>query len=95
MKTTQTTRPTFKLADDAQEITFNAGDLVIKDGGDYTFKGVVLVKFHKVTSTGFDGPLRYAVQNGEGLIHIFAGKQLKLLVAKADRGLHGNLQPSN
>jgi hypothetical protein len=50
---------------------FEVGDKVIKEGGDYTFNGVVVAAFHKLS-----GVERFAVENKEGLVHIFNGKQL-------------------
>lgn len=49
-----------------------AGDLVVKDGGDYTFGGTVVAVFQKLS-----GAWRIAVENPEGLVHIFNAGQLK------------------
>lgn len=46
-------------------------DLVIKTGGDYTFEGVVVAAFTKLS-----GAERYCVENAQGLVHIFNGPQL-------------------
>lgn len=51
---------------------FAEGDLVTKTEGDYTFNGVVLACFRKRSGTP-----RYAVENEEGLVHIFNHNQLK------------------
>jgi hypothetical protein len=50
---------------------FREGDRVAKRGGDYSFVGVVLAAFSKRS-----GSPRYAVENDDGLIHIFNGEQL-------------------
>lgn len=47
------------------------GDLVYKSSGDYTFLGIVIGKIHKLS-----GAERYAVENLEGILHIFSDKQL-------------------
>lgn len=60
----------FKNAN-AIPFAFNAGDLVSKTGGDYTFDGVVLSCFRKRS-----GSPRYIVENEHGIIHIFNGSQL-------------------
>ena len=50
----------------------NIGDKVIKDSGDYTFNGIVVSKFTKLS-----GIERYVVENKEGILHIFSSNQLK------------------
>lgn len=50
------------------------GEHVIKDGGDYTFKGIIVAKFTKVA-----GQTRYVVENREGLLFIFNGEQLRVM----------------
>jgi hypothetical protein len=52
----------------APEQEFQVGDVVRKVGGDH---GVVIMAGR---TTG--GAWRYAVENSDGLIHIFSGKQL-------------------
>lgn len=62
---------------------FELYDEVIKDTGDYIFRGVVIAVMEKVLfdNDGYflrqTGNYRYAVQNRDGLIHIFNGKQLR------------------
>jgi hypothetical protein len=55
------------------EIEFKVGDLVIKSGGDYTFTGVVVSVFSKLS-----GVTRVVVENPDGIVHIFNAKQLQL-----------------
>lgn len=50
---------------------FNEGDYVVKSSGDYTFRGIVLASFRKRS-----GAPRYAVENEQGLVHIFNEEQL-------------------
>lgn len=50
------------------------GDYVKKEGGDYTFAGMVLTKFTKLS-----GAERYVVENSEGVLHIFNASQLTTL----------------
>lgn len=52
--------------------TFTVGDVVIKDGGDYVFKGIVVAAFSKLS-----GSMRYVVENEAGILHIFSAKQLR------------------
>lgn len=49
------------------------GDYVCKTGGDYVFYGEVTSVFLKKRSNA----LRYTVENFDGVVHIFSGKQLK------------------
>lgn len=58
---------------DMEDFKFKEGDKVTKVGGDYTFDGIVVAAFRKLS----DKP-RYVVENKEGLLHIFSDKQLKL-----------------
>lgn len=53
------------------EVSFEVGQRVVKTGGDYTFAGVVIARFTKRS-----GAVRYAVENDDGIVHIFNGKQL-------------------
>lgn len=55
---------------------FYVGDNVIKGGGDYKFKGVVVAAFKKLNH---DDTWRYVVENPEGILHIFSDRQLALL----------------
>jgi hypothetical protein len=50
---------------------FNEGDKVVKLSGDYTFRGVVVSRFHKRS-----GAPRYIVENDDGVVHIFSANQL-------------------
>lgn len=50
---------------------FMEGDHVRKVTGDYTFDGVVLAKFYKLS-----GLLRYVVEDDRGCVHIFNESQL-------------------
>ena len=50
---------------------YKSGDVVIKSGGDYSFTGVVICAFTKLS-----GQVRYCVENAEGIVHIFSEKQL-------------------
>lgn len=50
---------------------YKTGTRVIKTGGDYSFTGVVICAFAKLS-----GQIRYCVENGEGIVHIFSEKQL-------------------
>lgn len=63
------------------EPAFSVGDFVIKDSGDYTFKGVVVSAYRKAVfekvGISFTGPWRYDVQNRDGVLHIFSAKQLR------------------
>jgi hypothetical protein len=59
---------------------FHEGDRVAKRGGDYSFVGVVLAAFSKRS-----GSPRYAVENDDGLIHIFNGEQLVLVPDQQER----------
>lgn len=53
-----------------EEIT--QGAAVKKTGGDYTFEGVVVCKFSKLS-----GAIRVVVEDARGCIHIFSPKQLE------------------
>ncbi len=52
-----------------------AGDLVEKVGGDYRFLGFVVAVFKKAS-----GVVRIVVENGDGVLHIFAPSQLRMVV---------------
>lgn len=51
---------------------FNVGDYVEKFGGDYQIDGIVVARFCKL-----DKQLRYVVEFGGGILHIFAPRQLR------------------
>jgi len=64
-----------KLSDEElAQMTFQVGDVVIKIGGDYTFEGIVVSAFWKVS-----GAHRYVVENKNGILHIFSEKNLMKL----------------
>lgn len=48
------------------------GDKVQKLGGDYTFRGVIVADFLKLT-----GQRRLVVENSDGMLFIFNEKQLQ------------------
>jgi hypothetical protein len=50
---------------------FRRGQKVVKGGGDYTFRGVVVAAFEKLS-----GKVRYVVENADGVLHIFSESQL-------------------
>ena len=54
-----------------EPMKFKVGDVVSKQGGDYSFKGIVVAAFRKTS-----GAPRYAVENDAGLLHIFSGANL-------------------
>jgi hypothetical protein len=50
------------------------GEMVVKDNGDYNFMGIVIGRFYKIAKGELrlgTGVLRVAVQNREGIVHIF------------------------
>lgn len=51
--------------------TLCKGDKVAKRDGDYTFCGVVVAEFLKLS-----GKQRYVVENSDGILHIFSAKDL-------------------
>jgi hypothetical protein len=51
----------------------NIGDKIKKTGGDYTFEGVIVSKFQKLS-----GVTRVVAENREGLCHIFNENQLEV-----------------
>lgn len=53
---------------------FNLYDDVIKNRGDYTFRGVVVAAFQKKS-----GAWRYVVENDAGILHIFSDAQIDLV----------------
>lgn len=52
---------------------YPVGTRVAKRGGDYTFEGVVVCTFTKLS-----GALRYVVEDDRGCVHIFNEGQLEL-----------------
>ncbi len=52
---------------------FQVGDHVEKVGGDYTFTGVVVAAFHKLS-----GAERYVVEDDRGVLHVYSAKILRL-----------------
>lgn len=64
--------PKYK-SDNAIPFAFHEGDWVIKNAGDYSFNGVVLVVFRKRS-----GSPRYIVENSDGVVHIFSAVQLSI-----------------
>lgn len=53
------------------EQEFNIGDRVYKITGDYSFSGIIISKFRKVS-----GKVRYVVENSDGILHIFSASNL-------------------
>lgn len=58
----------------AVSFVFREGDRVIKRDDDYIFAGVVIAAFRKR-----DGSPRYAVENDEGVIHVFDQGRLEYI----------------
>lgn len=56
-----------------KEQIFEVGTKVSKTSGDYTFHGEVVAAFKKRS-----GQIRYVVENEDGILHIFSGKQLTI-----------------
>lgn len=54
---------------------FNYGDAVEKKTGDYSFKGIVVARFRKLS-----GVARYVIENQDGILHIFSESNLKIFV---------------
>lgn len=52
---------------------FMRGDIVVKDTGDYNFRGIVVGRFRKRSGTP-----RYVVENEDGILHILNDRQLWL-----------------
>jgi hypothetical protein len=53
---------------------FEVGQEVIKDSGDYTYRGVIVSIFTKRS-----GAVRLVVENADGMLFIFNEKQLRLV----------------
>ena len=49
------------------------GDKVRKVGGDYTFEGVIVAAFKKLS-----GVERYVVEDDRGVLHVYSFKNLEL-----------------
>lgn len=54
------------------------GDTVEKVGGDYTFKGVVVSSFAKLS-----GQIRHVVEDDRGVLHIYSEKNLRRIDASS------------
>jgi len=52
---------------------YAVGDLVEKVGGDYTFIGVVVAAFKKLS-----GAERYVVEDDRGVLHVYSAPCLRL-----------------
>lgn len=52
--------------------SFKVTDAVRKVGGDYTFEGVVVTVFQKLS-----GAWRYVVEDDRGVLHIYSAKNLE------------------
>lgn len=57
----------------------NVGDKVEKVGGDYTFVGIVVSRYRKLS-----GVVRYVVEDDRGINHIYSLKNLKLHEGSCD-----------
>ena len=51
---------------------YKIGDKVEKTGGDYTFVGIVVSVFQKLS-----GQIRLVVEDDRGILHIYSEKNLK------------------
>lgn len=70
------------MRDDLKEsFSFAIGELVQKDAGDYRFIGKVVSLFKKLDGVS----IRYVVENGDGVLHIFNGAQLRHIVDRPFR----------
>lgn len=54
------------------ETLFQVGDHVEKTGGDYSFTGVVVAAFKKLS-----GAERYVVEDCRGVLHVYSVKNLR------------------
>lgn len=52
-------------------MSFKVGDKVYKIGGDYTFEGVVVAAFQKLS-----GVERFVVEDDRGVLHVYSEKVL-------------------
>lgn len=55
------------------EAQFKVGDKVEKVGGDYTFVGVVVSVFQKLS-----GAVRLVVEDDRGVLHVYSEKNLRM-----------------
>lgn len=55
------------------ESQFKVGDKVEKVGGDYTFVGVVVSVFQKLS-----GAVRLVVEDDRGVLHVYSEKNLRM-----------------
>jgi hypothetical protein len=55
------------------ECVYKVGDKVEKVGGDYTFVGVVVSVFQKLS-----GAVRLVVEDDRGVLHVYSEKNLRL-----------------
>lgn len=53
---------------------FTVGDKVEKVGGDYTFVGVIVAAFFKLS-----GVQRFVVEDDRGVLHVYSAKNLRRL----------------
>ena len=56
------------------EDVFVVGDKVEKVGGDYTFVGIIVASFKKLS-----GVKRYVVEDDRGVLHVYSAKILKFV----------------
>ena len=55
-------------------MSLNVGDKVEKVGGDYTFVGIVVAAFKKLS-----GAERFVVEDDRGVLHVYSEKILRKL----------------
>lgn len=60
--------------EDKMQAQFKVGDKVEKVGGDYTFVGVVVSIFQKLS-----GAVRLVVEDDRGVLHVYSEKNLRLI----------------
>ena len=53
-------------------VCFPIGTKVAKVGGDYSFEGVVVAAFQKLS-----GVVRYVVEDDRGVLHVYSDKVLR------------------
>jgi len=56
----------------AEDIDLEVWNTVEKVGGDYTFVGVIIAKFAKLS-----GATRYVVEDDRGVLHVYSAKILR------------------
>jgi hypothetical protein len=59
--------------EDKMQAEFKVGDKVEKVGGDYTFVGVVVSVFQKLS-----GSVRLVVEDDRGVLHVYSEKNLRM-----------------